>query len=157
MTLKKHERILAELKTIISNPHPGSNRFRTVADLIKCSGDYRWVGLYRVDHALGLVTNVAWSGPGPPKYPMFPIARGLTGAAISMGATINVGDVTADPRYLTAFATTRSEIIVPFFDRQAERVIGTIDVESREPNAFGEEEQNLLELCAGVIRPLWEA
>jgi len=69
---------------------------------------------------------------------------------------VNVGNVTADPRYLTAFGTTRSEIIVPVFDRAGENVVGTIDVESEKPNAFPEEEvQTLLEACSKVIRPLW--
>jgi hypothetical protein len=31
------------------------------------------------------------------------------------------GDVSADPRYLTAFGTTPSEIIVPVFDRDDRR------------------------------------
>ena len=86
---------------------------------------------------------------------MFPITKGLTGAAISSGRTVNVGDVAADPRYLTAFGTTRSEIIVPVFDGTSESVVGTIDIESEKPSAFTDDVQILLEACSGVIRPLW--
>jgi L-methionine (R)-S-oxide reductase len=68
---------------------------------------------------------------------------------------VNVGDVTADPRYLAAFGTTRSEIIVPVFDAAGENVVGTINVESEKPNAFSEDSQKLLEACSRVIRPLW--
>jgi len=120
-----------------------------------CSGGYRWVGLYDVDRAAGTVTNVVWSGPGAPEYPTFSITKGLTGAAISARKTVNVGDVAADPRYLAAFGTTRSEIIVPVFDGAGENVVGTIDIESDEPNAFSEDVQALLEDCASVTRPLW--
>ncbi len=101
------------------------------------------------------MTNIVWSGPGAPEYPTFPITKGLTGVAISARKTVNVGDVAADPRYLTAFGTTRSEIIVPVLDRAGENVVGTIDVESEKPNAFSEDVQALLEACANVIRPLW--
>jgi len=60
---------------------------------------------------------------------------GLTGAAISTRKTVHVGDLTADPRYLTAFAATRSEIIVPVLDGAGKNVAGTMDVESEKPNA----------------------
>ncbi len=128
---------------------------QTVAELLRSSGRYRWVGLYDVDRAAETVTNIVWSGPGAPEYPAFPITKGLTGAAISTRKTVNVGNVTADPRYLTAFSTTRSEIIVPVFDRASENVVGTIDVESEKPNAFPKDMQALLEACSKVIRPLW--
>ena len=101
------------------------------------------------------MTNIVWSGPGAPENPKFPVTKGLTGAAISARKTLDVGDVAADPRYLTAFGTTRSEIIVPVFDGAGENVVGTIDVESHKPNAFSEDVQALLEGCATVIRPLW--
>ena len=69
---------------------------------------------------------------------------------------MNVGDVSADPRYLTAFRATRSEMIVPVFDQAGERVIGTIDVESEEHNAYTKDIEDLLEACSKVIRPLWD-
>ncbi len=101
------------------------------------------------------MTNIVWSGPGAPEYPTFPITKGLTGADISKRKTVNVGDVAAGPRYLTVFGTTKSEIIVPVFDRAGENVVGTIDVESEKPNVFPGEVQMLLEACSKVIRPLW--
>jgi L-methionine (R)-S-oxide reductase len=127
-----------------------------VAELIKSSGDYRWVGLYDVDHAAGTVTNIVWAGPGVPEYPTFPITKGLTASPISSRKTVNVGDVDADPRYLTAFGTTKSEIIVPVLDRDGEKVLGTIDVESEVPSAFSEDVQVLLESCSKMVRPLWQ-
>ncbi|MGH9631908.1 MAG: GAF domain-containing protein [Bryobacteraceae bacterium] len=93
--------------------------------------------------------------PSAPAYLTFSIAKGLTGAAIAARKTVNVGDVLADPSYLTAFGTTRSEIIVPVSDGARQFVIGTIDVESEIANAFSEDIQALLEACAGVIQPLW--
>lgn len=60
---------------------------------------------------------------------------GLTSAAIAEKRTINVGNVHNDPRYLTALGTSRSEIIVPILSDQGE-VVGTVDVESEQPNAF---------------------
>jgi putative methionine-R-sulfoxide reductase with GAF domain len=83
------------------------------------------------------------------------MTKGLTGAAIESKKTVNVGDVSADPRYLTAFGTTQSEIIVPIFDTKGDKVIGTIDIESEQLNAFTADTQRLLEECAKAIAALW--
>jgi putative methionine-R-sulfoxide reductase with GAF domain len=62
--------------------------------------------------------------------------------------------VDADPRYLTALGSTRSEIIVPILNDQGE-VVGTIDVESERSNAFDPSTERLLEDCAVLLRPLF--
>ena len=53
---------------------------------------------------------------GRTRVPRVPEQQGLTGAAVAGRETVNVGDVAADSRYLTAFGTTRSDSIVPVFD-----------------------------------------
>lgn len=149
--------LLKELKRIVSGEELRHAALEKVAALIKESGNHRWVGLYAVDHAAGLVSNLAWSGLGAPEFPTFPITKGLTNSAISSRKTVNVGNVASDPRYLTAFATTKSEIIVPIFDSTRENVVGTIDVECEQPNAFDLQTQGLLEECAELLTPLWRA
>lgn len=59
-----------------------------------------------------------------------------------------------DPRYLTTFGSTRSEIIVPVFGER-EVVTGLIDVESEQQNAFSETDRAFLEESAAAIRGLW--
>lgn len=149
------EKILAEVREIASGSGERKELFQRLADYLRKTGNYRWIGLYDVDHAAGLVKNIVWSGPDAPAYPIFPLTKGLTGSAISFRKTINVGDVASDPRYLTALGSTRSEIIVPVFDSAREKVIGTIDVESEQENAFNAQTQSLLELCSSALQPLW--
>jgi L-methionine (R)-S-oxide reductase len=148
--------LLADLGNIVIAARDRQAALQQAAALIRSSANYRWVGLYDVDHDAGLVRNVTWSGPGAPEYPTFPLSKGLTSAAISQKQIVNVGDVLADARYLTAFGSTRSEIIVPVFDAEGKSVVGTIDVESEEPNAFDKNVQDLLDACSVVLRPLWE-
>ena len=74
---------------------------------------------------------------------------------IGEGPVINVGNVASDPRYLSAFGSTRSEMIVPILDVGRAKVVGTIDVESEQANAFDRETEKFLVACAGVISPLW--
>jgi putative methionine-R-sulfoxide reductase with GAF domain len=143
-----------EIRAIASDGGNREKRARNIAAGIKAHGQYRWVGVYDVRD--GMVSIIAWSGPSAPAYPTFPITQGLTSAAISQKASVVVNDVTLDARYLTAFGSTRSEIIVPVIAADGE-VVGTIDVESEFVGAFFPQDQETLEECARVALPLWIA
>ncbi len=126
-----------------------------VARAIRRAGAYRWVGLYEVGEEE--IVNLAFDGPGVPAHPRFPVTQGLSGAAVSSGKTVVVGDVSKDPRYLMAFGSTRSEIIVPVVECVGRKVVGTIDVESEQVDAFSEEDRAALERCAATVAELWKS
>jgi L-methionine (R)-S-oxide reductase len=125
-----------------------------VARAIRRAGTYRWVGLYEVTE--DEIVNLAFDGLGVPAHPRFPVTQGLSGAAVASGETVVVGDVSKDPRYLMAFGTTRSEIIVPIVDCAGRKVVGTIDVETEKVGAFSEEDRAALERCAAAAAKLFE-
>jgi GAF domain-containing protein len=93
----------------------------------------------------------AGTGDEPPAYPRFPKCQGLCGAVAETGETLMVGDVRKDPRWLPAFWTTHSEIVVPILCEGNGQVIGVIDVESEKRNAFTEDDQDFLEHVAVVL------
>jgi len=144
---------LNQIRSTAASGGDRAERAKRLAELIRKLGDYRWVGVY--DVGTENVSIIAWSGPSAPEHPTFPVSKGLTGAAISEKRTVIVGDVRNDPRYLTAFGTTLSEIIVPVFAPGEQRVIGTIDVESERGDAFSSRDQQLIEQCAQAALPLW--
>ncbi len=146
--------LLISLAEVLSWPGSRVERLKRVATLLRENGGYRWVGLYDVDHGAGKAVNLVWDGPAAPEFPVFPLSQGLTGRAIAECKTVNVGNVSADPHYLTALATTRSEIIVPVFGENG-TVAGTIDIESETQDAFDRATALLLEQCSNVLRPLW--
>ena len=65
--------------------------------------------------------------------------------------TLVVGDVRKDPRYLPAFHSSRSEIIVPMVNNDKKTIIGMLDVDSEKVNAFEPEDKQFLERAAGLI------
>jgi putative methionine-R-sulfoxide reductase with GAF domain len=144
-----------KLKSILGANLDRTIRVARITELIREEGAYRWVGIYAVDVTRGLVSNIAWSGPGAPAYPTFPITQGLTSRAISEKRTVNVGDVSNDSGYLTALDGTRAEIIVPDLDSAGDRVIGTINVESEQANAFDSKTQAMLEDCGRALSDFW--
>jgi L-methionine (R)-S-oxide reductase len=129
-----------------------NERATRIAAVIKAGGGHRWVGVYEVTETE--VAVLGWAGPGAPAYPRFSRTQGLTATAVASGQTVVVDDVTTDPRYLTAFGSTRSEMIVPVLEVDG-RVVGTIDVESDRVAAFGPAERGLVERCAKAITPLY--
>jgi L-methionine (R)-S-oxide reductase len=139
------------INEILASNESREERARTVAAEIHAAGEYRWVGIYEVTPQA--VSIISYSGPGAPKHPTFPRDQGLTGQMLRTGQTVAVGDVTKDPSYLTAFSTTRSEMIVPV--RVNGEIAGTIDVESERIDAFGETDRMWLERIAGRLAPLF--
>ena len=68
------------------------------------------------------------------------------------GTTEIVPDVNADPRYLACFASTKSEIVVPIFD--GGEVVGEIDVDGSDHDAFDDMDARFLEEVAALVAPL---
>ena len=145
--------IVKRIRSIVGGKDVRSEKARQLAEAVRSLGNYRWTGVYDVGNEM--VSIIAYSGPGAPAYATFPITEGLTGAAIRAKATVLVGDVQTDPRYLTAFGSTLSEIIVPVLNPQNGKVIGTIDVESDRANAFSTRDQRRLEECVRAALRLW--
>ncbi len=145
--------VLGQIRSTAAGSDDRAARAKRLAELIRTLGEYRWVGIY--DVSAEQVSIIAWSGPSAPEYPTFPVSKGLTGAAIQQKRAVVAGDVRNDPRYLTAFGSTLSELIVPVLAPGGERVIGTVDVESEHANAFSARDQQMIEQCAQAALPLW--
>jgi L-methionine (R)-S-oxide reductase len=111
---------------------------------------YDWVGIYWVDGS-DLVLG-PWTGPQATEHTRIPIGTGVCGAAAESGRTEIVGDVSADPRYLACFASTKSEIVVPIFD--GGEVIGEIDIDGSDLDAFDTTDARFLEEIAAFLAPL---
>jgi GAF domain-containing protein len=146
-------RLLEEVSRALEGGADRARKAAAIAGAIRRAGAYRWVGVYEVTEEE--IANLAFDGPGAPAHPRFPVTRGLSGAAVASGETVVANDVREDPRYLMAFGSTRSEIIVPVLDR-AGKAVGTIDVESEEVNAFSEEDRAALGRCAAAVVGLFE-
>lgn len=145
--------VVGQIRSIAAGSDDRAAKAKRLAELIGKLGGYRWVGVY--DVGAEQVSIIAWSGANAPAHPTFPVGQGLTGAAIEHKRAVVAADVRNDPRYLTAFGSTVSEIIVPVLAPGENRVIGTVDVESEQVNAFSARDQRMIEQCAQAALPLW--
>lgn len=105
---------------------------------------FTWAGIYLVEG--NDLVLAAWRGPAATEHVRIPIGEGICGYAAAHGESIIVPDVSKDPRYLQCFAETRAEIVVPIL--AGDRVLGEIDVDSNQLNAFGAADQEILEELA---------
>ncbi len=80
------------------------------------------------------------------KDPMLRSGQGIVGHVIRTGETIVAPDVSRDPRYIEGRVQTRSEMAVPIVS--TEGVIGALNLESDQPDAFSDADVELLEALA---------
>jgi signal transduction histidine kinase len=78
--------------------------------------------------------------------------KGITGWVASNGQPALVSDVRSDPRYIELVPETRSELCVPLTAGSA--VIGVLNVENNQSNAFTEDDQRLLSILASNLTVL---
>lgn len=104
----------------------------TVCELFHSDDRFDWVGFYRVVAPEMLAIGPYQGGHGCLRIPF---ARGVCGAAARTGQTQLVPDVDAFPGHIACASSTRSEIVVPVFDK-ADRVIAVLDIDSNCPDAF---------------------
>jgi L-methionine (R)-S-oxide reductase len=135
---------------IAAAPGPEAAAQRAVELLHERFPNYDWVGIYWVDES-DLVLG-PWTGADATEHTRIPIGTGICGAAAASGRTEIVPDVNADPRYLACFASTRSEIVVPIFD--GGEVVGEIDVDGNDLDAFDATDARFLEEIAALLAPL---
>ena len=114
----------------------------TISALIHGALGFLWTGFYRVVEQEELMRV----GPYQGSLGCLEIAfgRGVCGTAAALRRTIIVDDVDLFPGHIACDARSRSEIVVPVFNRAGE-LIAVLDVDSEIPGAFTEEDQTGLE------------
>ena len=138
---------------ILQSNQDRKEKAKLIAEKIKNTKNYSWIGLYDVTEKD--IHLISYAGRSEPTFSSFPNDRGLNGRVNKEKKTVIVNDIDKDEDYLLTFSDTQSEIVVPVFDTDGKTVKGTIDVESEQENAFNKEDAAFLEECAISIQSLW--
>lgn len=142
--------LLPQLEALIK-PEPDliANLANTAAALKQTFGFF-WVGFYSNNgHELVL-------GPfqGPIACTRIGFGRGVCGAAYTSRQTIIVPDVEQFPGHIACSSASKSEIVVPIFDKSG-HVRLVLDVDSDQPADFGPADQAGLERIAALLTTLF--
>jgi len=115
---------------------------------------FTWVGVYRMQDDTLVLDDREYLGLAP-EHVRIALTEGVCGAAARERETQIVPDVCNDPRYLSCSPTVKSEIVVPIFS--GGEVIGVLDIDSNDPDAFSDDDRRFLERLVGrvsnLIRP----
>ncbi len=121
---------------------------RRVAELVRKVFDYEIFAILLLNEKtqeLRIRFNVGYTREIADKI-RIRVGEGVTGLAAQRREAVLVGDVTTDPRYISAVPDVRSELAVPLIVKN--KLIGVIDIESPQPDHFTEEHKRLLTLIA---------
>ena len=143
----RYERIRERLAVELARcDEPLARMATTVALLHHRQPHFFWTGFYR------LVGNELIVGPyqGSLACPIIPVGQGVCGATVVQGATIVVPDVHAFEGHIACDSRSRSEIVVPYRDRDG-AVAGVLDVDSAERASFDEVDAEHLEAIVEMV------
>ncbi len=124
---------------------------RTV-DLINEAFGYYHVAIMLVDEGAEEASVGACAGGAvdhiPPGFRQ-PLDRGLIGWAASSGETVLANHVGLESRYFPLLTETQSELDVPL--KYQDRLIGVLDLQSRQAETFNEHDVMAMEALAGHV------
>jgi len=108
------------------------------------------VGLYLLDSAQEQLKLIGHSPEVPPGPEIFPLKadRGIVPLVARTGESLYLSDVSKHSFYVPGARETRSEFCVPL--KLEERIIGVLNVESPQPDAFSPQDQKLILTLAEV-------
>jgi L-methionine (R)-S-oxide reductase len=132
---------IAVLATVVCELHTGLEYFD-------------WTGFYRVVKPGLLKIGPYQGGHG---CLTIPFEKGVCGRCARERLTQIVPDVSQAPDHIACASSTRSEIVVPVFDKEG-RVRAVLDVDSDTHGAFDQSDARALEeVCRGLARvfPPW--
>lgn len=101
---------------------------------------FDWTGFYRVTEPELLKIGPYQGGHG---CLQIPFSRGVCGAAARTGDVQLVPDVDAFPGHIACASSTRSELVLPVWNR-AGHLIAVFDVDSDKPDAFTQDDADHL-------------
>lgn len=78
-----------------------------------------------------------------------PLGKGISGMVAKTGKALRIGDVRKSPDYISANPEIISELCVPIKSQQ--HVLGVINLESKEKDAFTEDDERLLQTIASQL------
>lgn len=146
-------RLINEVAQRVSSELELDELFSAIVTAISDAFGYYSVILAPVDEDAGYLTIGAIAGGFAeifPKDRKVALGEGMTGYAAATGKTQISGDVSQDPHFLRITdEATRSELVVPI--KSGEKVIGVLDLQSEELNAFDQTDVMVMETLADQV------
>lgn len=162
--IQRYEELLPQLAALLEGETDEVSVLANAAALLHTTMGWFWTGFYMVrlsdgsplppvsEPAAEAVGKELRLGPfqGPPACMHIGYGRGVCGTAWKERRTIVVPDVEQFPGHIACSSLSRSEIVVPLF-ADGERIVGVLDIDSRELSTFDDVDRRYLEQAMAVV------
>ncbi|MEA5138386.1 GAF domain-containing protein [Arcicella rigui] len=145
-----YEAILPQVKALITDEADLIANLANISAVLREAFGFFWVGFYlKKENQLVL-------GPfqGPIACTRIPFTKGVCGHCYSTQQTVIVPDVEEFPGHIACASASKSEIVLPVFDKSGE-VCMVLDVDSDKLNDFSETDAeglgNILKVLEGTL------
>lgn len=145
----RYTELLPQLGALLGGERDAVANMANAAAALHGAFGWLWVGFYRVQ-GRELVL-----GPfqGPVACTRIGFGRGVCGTAWRNESTIVVPDVSCFPDHIACSTLARSEIVVPILRNG--QVVGVLDADSEQLDAFDEVDVEYLEQVARIMARSW--
>lgn len=143
---KKYQELLPQLEALVSGENDLIANLANLMAALKQAFNFWWVGVYVVKN------DELVLGPfqGPIACTRIIKGKGVCGTAWQQAKTIIVDDVDQFPGHIACSSLSKSEIVVPVFNKNKE-VIMIIDVDSEKLADFDQTDEVYLNKIANLI------
>ena len=142
--IEVYKRVSKEIQSVIEGEENLIARMASITSLLHQAFDhYYWTGFYIRDPE---IEDELVVGPyqGTLGCLRIPFGAGVCGVAAEKGETQIVDDVHSFPGHIACDFNSKSEIVVPVFDRD-KKLIGVFDIDSTSLEAFDDIDKTHLE------------
>ncbi|HWB92728.1 MAG TPA: GAF domain-containing protein [Puia sp.] len=142
---EQYASLLPQIRALMEGETDATANLANIAAALKEQFGWLWVGFYLVKNGELVV------GPfqGPVACTRIRKGKGVCGASWAEERTLIVPDVEAFPGHIACSSLSRSEIVVPV--RNGPSIVGVLDADSIDLNAFDPEDQRWLEEVVKII------
>jgi len=144
-----YEEITPQIEALVKDETDLTANLANIVAVLKEAFGFFWVGFYlKKDNQLVL-------GPfqGPIACTRIDFDRGVCGYAYRNKRPVIVPNVEEFPDHIACSSLSKSEIVLPIFDKQGE-VFGVLDIDSDKFNDFSEVDEQGLKKIVGIIENL---
>jgi L-methionine (R)-S-oxide reductase len=137
----RYQRIYDQLDGLLAKPGNELSKMATIVAVLHHKMDYFfWTGFYLLDNG----ELIAGPYQGPVACQLLEKNKGVCWAAINRGESVLVPNVHEFPGHIACDGRSNSEIVVTLKDHTG-KIIGVLDVDSKDLNSFDEIDRDGLE------------
>ena len=141
-----YKSLIKDIENIIDYSVPTFTNLGNIAALLKEKFNWFWVGFYKVSGEELILDAFQ----GPPACVRIAKGKGVCGKSWEENKSLIVNDVSLFEGHIACNPNSKSEIVIPIFDKRKE-IVYVLDIDHDKINTFNKEDETSLRLINKLI------